>query len=109
MDAVRDAGTERRSGRIGRLIFENESMADFAWRLTTLVVIGRVVVDETGLQGNYDFELSYSPPDVGDSVSGPEAPSIFTAMQEQLGLKLKPRRAPAEFIVVEHVEPASEN
>ncbi len=89
----RAGGIEPRSGRI---IFKDEPMPDFASALTKLVVIGRVVVDQTGLKGNYDFELTFAPPErLGEPTS--EAPSIFTAIQEQLGLKLEPHRAPGRF------------
>jgi uncharacterized protein (TIGR03435 family) len=98
---------EKKSGRI---LFENESMPDFASVLSTLVVIGRVVVDRTGLKGNYDFDLTFTPPDpLTDPATSPDAPSIFTAVQEQLGLRLEPQRAPIEFLVIEHVERPSEN
>ena len=108
---TRALGAEQHVGpRIARLSFENESMTDFAAFLSTQFAVGRHVVDETGLKGNYDFELSHTPPDLPTSVpAGPEAPSIFTSVQEQLGLKLEPRRAPVEFLVIEHAEKPSEN
>jgi uncharacterized protein (TIGR03435 family) len=94
----------------GRMIFESESMPDFVSVLSTLVVVGRMVVDQTGLKGNYDFELTFTPPDrLTDPATSPDAPSIFTAVQEQLGLRLEPQRAPVEFLVIEHVERPSEN
>ena len=100
-------GNEQKSGR---MIFENESMPDLAFALSTLVVVGRVVVDETGLTGNYDFELTFAPPDTfADAAANQGAPSIFTAVREQLGLRLEVRRAPIEFLVIEHVERPSEN
>jgi len=94
----------------GQMIFQSESMQDFASVLSTLVVVGRVVVDETGLTGQYDFALNFAPPDgITDFPTNESAPSIFTAMKEQLGLRLDPRRAPIQFLVIEHVERASEN
>jgi hypothetical protein len=60
----------------------------------------RVVVDRTGLSDRYDFELTFE----RDS-----DPSIFTALQEQLGLKLESTKAPVKFLVVEHVERPAEN
>ena len=66
----------------------------------------RTVVDETGLRGRYDFVLN------GISVlpsSDSTTTSIFTALEEQLGLKLEPRKAPVEVLVIDHVEPPSEN
>jgi bla regulator protein blaR1 len=64
----------------------------------------RIVVDRTGLQGRYDFELDWSP-----DQSAPDKPSIFAAVQEQLGLKLESSRAPADVLVIDHVERPSEN
>jgi bla regulator protein BlaR1 len=59
---------------------------------------GRTVVDETGLHGNYDCQMSWSP----DGSNGP-GPSLFSAIQEQMGLKLESTKAPVEILVVDHV------
>jgi len=70
------------------------------------------VVDQTGLTGAYDFTLTWSEQTVVSGAgqeSGTDAPSLFTAVQEQLGLKLVPTKAPVEVIVVDHVEKPSEN
>lgn len=73
----------------------------------------RVVIDRTGLTGNYEFDLTFTPdrmpqgappPGVQLPPIDPNGPSIFTAVQEQLGLKLDSQRAPSEVLVVEHVE-----
>jgi uncharacterized protein (TIGR03435 family) len=90
--------------------------------------MGRPIQNETGLNGKYDFELKwtadqstpYGP--FGDMFPGPPAaegerplpefrdgPNIFTALQEQLGLKLDSSKGPVEMIVVDHVERPSEN
>ena len=61
---------------------------------------GRVVVDRTGLTGRFDFTLNFAPEGSTDT----DAPSIFTALQEQLGLKLQPARGPVEVLVVDFVE-----
>lgn len=61
---------------------------------------GRPVVDRTGLTGRYDFTLTWSPDAEPDS----DAPSIFTALQEQLGLKLEPATGPVDVLVVDSVE-----
>jgi bla regulator protein blaR1 len=87
--------------------------------------LGRTIVDETGLKGNYDFTLQWTPderagpmpgaPQGGDSRSDDALPpdssgaSIFTAIQEQLGLKLEARKVPVEMLVIDHVEAPSEN
>ena len=59
---------------------------------------GRTVIDKTGISGVFDFSLTYS------SDSSDDSPSIFTAVQEQLGLRLEPDKAQAEVLVVDHVE-----
>ena len=76
--------------------------------------LGRDVIDNTGLTGEYDFSLRWTP-EAGQQL-GPlpgqedrEGASIFTALQEQLGLKLESKKAPVEIIVVDHAEKALEN
>jgi uncharacterized protein (TIGR03435 family) len=66
--------------------------------------VGRTVVDKTELKGNFDFDMTFAP-DLGDS----DGPSIFTALEEQMGLKLDPRRGPVEVIVIDNVEHPSAN
>jgi uncharacterized protein (TIGR03435 family) len=63
------------------------------------------VVDSTGLTGEFDFSLNWSPNDAVEST----APSIFTAVQEQLGLKLEAEKAPVKIIVVDSIEKPSGN
>jgi uncharacterized protein (TIGR03435 family) len=74
---------------------------------------GRPVVDQTGLKGPYDFTLTWAPEQLAASETAKngaaDAPSLFTAMQEQLGLRLIPSKAQVEVIVVDHVEPPSAN
>ena len=62
----------------------------------------RIVVDKTGVEGDYDFKFDWSPRD-------PDAPSLFTAVQEQLGLKLESEKAAVEFLIIEHAERPTEN
>jgi uncharacterized protein (TIGR03435 family) len=87
--------------------------------------LGRTVVDQTGLKGNYDFTLKWTPdqtapgmimvpPGGGPGPDNPPSPdssgpSIFTAVQEQLGLKLESTKGRVEIIVIDHVEKPSEN
>jgi uncharacterized protein (TIGR03435 family) len=61
---------------------------------------GQTVVDETGLKGNYDMTLKYAEMDATDS----ELPSIFAAVEEQLGLKLVSKTVPVETFVIDHVD-----
>ena len=65
------------------------------------VQLQRQVVDRTGLTGVFSFELSFA----ADQVNDPDRPSIFTALQEQLGLKLESQRAPLEMLVIDSIEP----
>jgi uncharacterized protein (TIGR03435 family) len=91
-----------------------------AWPMSQMVdwlsrfdeVDNRIVVDETGLKGNYDWVLNgISTSQLGVSAHPPDesVTSIFTALQEQLGLKLVPQKAPVEVLVIDHVEPPSPN
>jgi uncharacterized protein (TIGR03435 family) len=70
--------------------------------------VHRPVIDKTGLAGNYDVALKWASDRVPSAESNP-GPSIFTALQEQLGLKLKATKGPVETLVVDHVEMPSEN
>jgi uncharacterized protein (TIGR03435 family) len=63
-------------------------------------VVGRPVRNDTGLQGLFDITLDYAPEGATDS----DKPSVYTALQEQLGLRLESRRVVAEHVVVDHVE-----
>lgn len=67
---------------------------------------GRMVVDKTGLNGQYSFDLSYVP---GDASAADSGPSLFSALQEQLGLKLEAQRVPIKVLVLDQVEHPSEN
>ena len=70
-------------------------------------LVGRSVIDRTGLSGGWDLELSFAPTSPAGDLPAPattDAPSIYTALQEQLGLKLQPARGSEDVLVVEHVE-----
>jgi bla regulator protein blaR1 len=66
--------------------------------------VGRPVNDKTELKGNFDFKLTFAP-DLADS----DGPSIFTAVEEQLGLKLESQRGPVELLVIDSVEHPTSN
>lgn len=72
---------------------------------------GRPVLDKTGLTSRYDFTLRFLPDDApaGESASDPSVASLFTALQEQLGLKLEPGKGSVETIVIDHIERPSGN
>ena len=85
--------------------------------------LGRPVIDRTGLSGNFDIKLQWTPdpgqapktfgdappPGVEPPPSDPNGPSIFTALQEQLGLRLESQKGPVDLIVIDRVEKPSEN
>lgn len=80
-------------------------------RAAATSAVGRPVRDMTGLDGNYEVNLKFTPEadilaGAGDASTDPgdRPPSIFTALQEQLGLKLEPRNFPTAIVVVDHVE-----
>jgi uncharacterized protein (TIGR03435 family) len=78
---------------------------------STQATLGRPVQDMTGLSGYYEFNLKWTPDDTvpagaenTSAAPGDRPPSIFTALQEQLGLRLESRKLPTEIVVVDHVE-----
>lgn len=72
-------------------------------------VLGRVVVDKTGITGRYKIALAWTPDDRAGPASADSGPSIFTALEEQLGLKLESAKGPVEVLVIDHVEMPSAN
>ena len=64
--------------------------------------IHQPVVDKTGLTGSYDIKLSYAPTNNPNADS--TSPDIFTAIQEQLGLKLEPTKVPVDYLIVDHID-----
>jgi uncharacterized protein (TIGR03435 family) len=114
------------------MIDNGQTMSGFADQLSNQ--FDRPVVDQTGLKGKFDFKLRYDPSSMpgrggmggmmmkvdpppggppgggGDGGRGPAPqerelpPSIFAALQEQLGLKLESKRGPVELLVIEHIE-----
>jgi uncharacterized protein (TIGR03435 family) len=96
------------------LVGGTATTAELATRLE--VIVGRRVVDRTGLTGGFDLDLQFSRSPLtaapaNDAAAAPsgDAPLIFTAIQEQLGLKLEATTAPLDVLVVDHVEHPTEN
>ena len=85
----------------GQFKAQNETLDRFCDVLSRN--LDRPVLDMTGLSGNYDFVLDYTPNDPKVLDTG-GAPSIFTAVQEQLGLKLESRKGPMEMFVIDRIE-----
>lgn len=106
-------------GHVSGTSVGTDMLADLLSRIT-----GRVVTDKTGLTGSYDFTLQWTPeegegmsmppggvppPGADRPQSEPSGPSLSTALQEQLGLKLESQKGPMDVLVVQHVEKPSEN
>ncbi len=88
------------------------SLAEIANGLASLT--GRPVRDETGLKGYYDFKLEWAPERAPSDPGGEKpadtlGPSLFTALQEQLGLKLESKKGPVEILVIDRAEHPTEN
>jgi uncharacterized protein (TIGR03435 family) len=94
------------------MLGEAASMTQFAYKLSRL--LQRPVVNNTGLEGHYDFKLEW-PPDPGPSAPDGQpgeisvGPSVFSAIQQQLGLRLEPTKGPVDVLVIDHVDKPSEN
>jgi uncharacterized protein (TIGR03435 family) len=87
------------------LIAGGFSMSQFAQFLQR---VGRPVIDKTGLTGRYDFDLAFAPmaPSTPDTPPDPSRPTIFIALEDQLGLKLQSTNGPLDVIVIDSIEPA---
>jgi len=100
-----------------RIISGGITMPRFAAMVTTILGDqGRTVVDKTALEGRYAFTMTWTPeemptsqPPPGVPPIDPNGPSLFTALQEQLGLKLKSSRGPVEVVVIESVQRPTPN
>jgi uncharacterized protein (TIGR03435 family) len=90
------------------------TMGELAWVMQRTAV-DRPEVDRTGLSGRYDFELEWTPDETqfgGNVPTGnpePPKPDLFSAMQQQLGLRLEATRGPIEALVIDRAEKATEN
>jgi uncharacterized protein (TIGR03435 family) len=88
----------------GRISAREITLEWLAIRLADIV--HRTVIDRTHLAGTFDLDLSYTPAfQISGSISAPsDGPSIFTALEEQLGLRLLSERGPVEVLIIDHVE-----
>ena len=96
----------------GSMLGEAASMEQLAYKLSRL--LGRPVVNNTGLEGNYDFKLEWTPdpgPSTPDAqpVASPAGPSLYSSIQQQLGLRLEATKGPVDILVIDHVEKPSDN
>jgi len=117
LQEAKDEGATQIGGDAGEIVFKRASMQQLAGALTRSV--DRPVIDATGLRGLYNFRLAW----VDDIRSNPnassagvvgardpaDAPSVFTALQERLGLRLESRKAPVDVLLIDHIEKPSAN
>jgi uncharacterized protein (TIGR03435 family) len=106
----------------GRLESKGSQIESLAHQLS-FILGGQTVVDKTGLTGNYDYTLQWTPDNASPMAMGPgsgnpggdtapsaeSGPSIFTALQEQLGLKLQSEKVRADVLVIDQIEQPSPN
>lgn len=98
----------------GHVEVRGEPLGEFAEFLGNLPEIGgRLVLDQTHLTGDYDFTLTYTPQQLAgapeNGSTDPAGPTLFAALTEQLGLKLKSTKAPIDVIVIDHIDPPTPN
>jgi uncharacterized protein (TIGR03435 family) len=88
------------------LTFKKVSMNFFANQIASQAQMGRPVLDRTQLAGDWDFELAFVQ---GAAPTNSEPPDLFTAVREQLGLKLESQRGPVEKLIIDRAERPSVN
>jgi uncharacterized protein (TIGR03435 family) len=101
VDCAKDPCGSTRNGRTSNLAVltaKGRTMGDFAQTLSSIVA--KIVIDKTVLDGPYDIDLTWSTDQTADTTR----PSIFTALQEHLGLKLESARGAVDVLVIDHVE-----
>ena len=103
-----------KTGGAGRFLLVGQTMQQFTALLG--LALGRTVADKTGLTGRYDIDLSFAPErqlpqgvEIPGTPADPNGPSIYTAVREQLGLKLEQLKDQEEVLVIDHIERPSEN
>jgi uncharacterized protein (TIGR03435 family) len=113
-EAIPDSDASGNKFLIGRIVSNHISMNTLATLFSRFT--GQTVVDMTGLTGSYDLRLEWTPEntpastapgrgiDAGASMDGESGPSLFAAVEQQLGLKLEVRKGPVEILVIDHAE-----
>jgi uncharacterized protein (TIGR03435 family) len=96
------------------LILEARRISLDEFTKNVLSILDRPTINQTRIAGLFDFHLEFAPDETTPALprlapSDNSGPSIFTAIQEQLGLKLAPAKGPGTFLVIDHVERPSEN
>jgi len=107
-----DVSRPELSGGRGRISIKggDDALAVLAFELSWR--LGRPVIDQTGLRGRYELTLNWTEddgPSPAPASDASNAPSLFTAIQEQLGLRLDPTKGPTPVLIIDHAEKPSEN
>ena len=89
----------------GEFVFTHVTLADFAEKLSTLATVEQPVIDKTGIDGVFDITLR----GVAQEIRKGDGTVLFSALQDQLGLKLESRKVPIEVLVVTHAERPTAN
>ena len=112
------AGAAERGFRISRASMSGKQVSIDSLAQALTRPLGRTVVNKTGLKGLYELNLEWTPdpgqsfgasPDAPPQANDAPGPSIFSAIQEQLGLKIESEKAPVEQIVIDSIDKPSEN
>jgi len=96
----------------GRNQYMKGSKASMEWlaeMIPNIAFVDRPIVDKTGLTGAYDIRIEATPEFRINNNPDPSDISIFSAVQDQLGLRLEPQKAMIEVLIVDHIEKPSEN
>jgi uncharacterized protein (TIGR03435 family) len=101
-DAVPDSDASGNKFLIGQIASNHISTNTLATLFSRFT--GQTVIDMTGLEGSYDLKLEWTPENAGASTDGDSGPSLFAAVEQQLGLKLEVRKGPLEILVIDHAE-----
>lgn len=91
----------------GRSHFDGQGLTMMIIAEELSQITGRIAVDKTGLTGRYDLKLRWTPDDAATTET--DFPDLFTAIQEQLGLKLEPAKEALPVLVIDHIDPPTPN
>jgi uncharacterized protein (TIGR03435 family) len=95
-------GTKTFNTVTGQLVTRGSSIPELAAMLASTGELENKVVDATGLAGYYEFSLEWKPENA--AAEGTQGPSLFLALQEQLGLKLEATKGPVPVSIIDHIE-----
>jgi uncharacterized protein (TIGR03435 family) len=107
---AKNKGSVNTHGKRHRNLMEANGVAIDALVANLSQFLGRTVIDKTGLTGLFDFTLTYaSDTDAASADDSANGPSVFTALEEQLGLKLESAKGPVPVFIIDHIEKPTEN